>query len=162
MTPEPLPPQAPPAPGRANGAWREGSWGHSLPHRLWYGLVALGTATLSLTLLQLLLGQRLQQAQTDQIGSEVAFNLRLGELALERYGPRDLSEISGLRLAVAPLPGARPAPRAAAVAGPATDALLRTQAERLRQNLCQRLRPAHCPRVLPASSPPRGVWVEMA
>ncbi|MEB3169135.1 MAG: ATP-binding protein [Synechococcaceae cyanobacterium] len=162
MTPEPLPPQAPPAPGRANGAWREGSWGHSLPHRLWYGLVALGTATLSLTLLQLLLGQRLQQAHTDQIGPEVAFNLRLGELALERYGPRDLSEISGLRLAVAPLPGARPAPRAAAVAGPATDALLRTQAERLRQNLCQRLRPAHCPRVLPASSPPRGVWVEMA
>ena len=80
-------------------------------HWLGYGAVALGTAALSLALLQVLLGQRLQQAQLNQLGSEVAFNLRLGELALERFSPRDLSELSGMRLAVGGSPDGVPPPR---------------------------------------------------
>lgn len=149
----------------------EGPLHLNLRHWLGYGAVALGTAALGLGLLQLLLAQRWQQAQIQQMGSEVAFNLRLGELALERYSPRDLSEISGLRLKVGAAPEARPPqrPRAAASVGAvgavavgAVDGQLALQAARLRQNLCQRLRPAHCPQVLPANATPRGVWVELA
>ncbi len=126
---------------------------------------------LCLGLLQLLLGERLQQAQIKQMGSQVAFNLRLGELALERYGPRDLSEISGLRLAVGALPaadaqsgtGAGGAPAGTGAGGaPAADPLLALQAVRLHQQLCQRLAPGRCPDVVPARSTPRGLWVEMA
>ena len=135
--------------------------GLRLRQRLGYGAVAVGMAALCLGLLQLLLGERLQQAQIKHLGSQVAFNLRLSELALERYAPRDLSEISGLRLAVAALP-ADPLSRPAAAGAPTVDRSLNIQAARLRQDLCQRLRPARCPAVRPAQSSPRGLWVEMA
>jgi two-component system osmolarity sensor histidine kinase EnvZ len=119
-----------------------------------YGAVAAGTTALSLLLLHLLMGRRVEQAQLRQMGSEVAFNLRLGEVALERFSPESLGEISGLRLVVGsrPEPGATPPSRSA-------DPRLRRQAERLRRELCQRL--PRCPAVWPASSRPRGVWVEM-
>jgi two-component system osmolarity sensor histidine kinase EnvZ len=116
--------------------------------------VASGTTALSLLLLHLLLGRRVEQAQLRQMGSEVAFNLRLGEVALERFSPDSLGEISGLRLVV----GSRPEP---GQAGPihSADPRLRLQAESLRQELCASL--PRCPAVWPASSRPRGVWVEM-
>ena len=140
----------------------EGVLGLRLRQRLGYGAVAVGMAALCLGLLQLLLGERLQQAQIKQIGSQVAFNLRLGELALERYAPSDLSEISGLRLAVGALPAANPLSSPGAGGAPPADPLLALQAVRLHQHLCQRLPPARCPAVLPARSAPRGLWVEMA
>jgi two-component system osmolarity sensor histidine kinase EnvZ len=116
--------------------------------------VATGATALSLLLLHLLLGRRVEQAQLRQMGSEVAFNLRLGEVALERFSPDSLAEISGLRLVV----GSRPEP---AEPRPLrrSDPRLQSQAERLRRELCQRL--ARCPVVWPASTRPRGVWVEM-
>ena len=164
------------SPGRGGVAWGA-RFGLRWRQRLGYGAVAVGMTALCLGLLQLLLGERLQQAQIKQMGAQVAFNLRLGELALERYGPRDLSEISGLRLAVGALPaaeaqsareaqsapGAGGAPAGTGAGGaPAADPLLALQAVRLHRHLCQRLPPGRCPAVVPARSTPRGLWVEMA
>jgi two-component system osmolarity sensor histidine kinase EnvZ len=69
-----------------------------------YALVGAGVSALSLVLLQTLLAQRLERAQIAQMGPEVAFNLRLGELALERLPPAALSRLSGLPLRVGELP----------------------------------------------------------
>ncbi len=126
----------------------------SLQRALGYGAVGTGATALSLLLLHLLLGRRVEQAQLRQMGSEVAFNLRLGEVALERFSPGSLGEISGLRLVV----GSRPEADGG-LPSQGADHRLRRQAERLRQELCQRL--PRCPAVWPSSSGPRGVWVEM-
>ncbi len=125
-------------------------WRPSLARTLGYLLVASGVAALSLLLLQLLVGRRLAQQQLTQKGSEVASNLLLGEVALERFSPAVLSEISGMELMV----GQRPEPEATA------DRRLRWQSQRLRRELCRRLE--RCPAVWPAHAPRRGVWVEMA
>ncbi len=125
-------------------------WRPSLARTLGYLLVASGVAALSLLLLQLLVGRRLAQQQLTQKGSEIASNLLLGEVALERFSPEVLSEISGMQLMV----GQRPEPEATA------DRRLRWQSQRLRRELCRRLE--RCPAVRPAHTPRRGVWVEMA
>lgn len=104
-------------------------------------------SALSLVLLQALLAQRLERAQIAQMGPEVAFNLRLGELALERLPPAALSRLSGLPLRVGELPPT------------GGDGRLAVQAERLQQALCRQL--SHCPPVLPAAGDPRGVWVAL-
>ncbi len=127
---------------------------HPLRRGLGYGALAVGATALSLLLLQLLLGRRVEQAQLRQMGSEVAFNVSLTELALERFSPAAVGEISGLRLVV----GSRPEPDRPARSRP-VDQRLRPQAERLRRELCDRL--VRCPVVWPSSSAPRGVWVEM-
>ena len=104
-------------------------------------------------MLQQLLGRRLEQLQIRQLGSELAAGVVLGEVALERFSPQVLGEISGLRLAV----GAAPAGRAVPDRG------LQRQTLLLRQQICRRL--SHCPRLLPSPSGaagPRGVWVELA
>ena len=51
-----------------------------------YVLAGAGISALGLVVLQSLLAQRLERAQIAQMGPEVAFNLRLGELALDRSG----------------------------------------------------------------------------
>ena len=112
-----------------------------------YVLVGVGVSALSLALLQGLLAQRLERAQISQMGPEVAFNLRLGELALDRLPPAALARLSGLPLRV----GASP-PRSA-------DPRLRRQAQALQRELCRRLRP--CPPVLPAAAARPGLWVEL-
>ena len=112
-----------------------------------YALVGAGVSALSLALLQALLAQRLERAQIAQMGPEVAFNLRLGELALERLPPAALSRLSGLPLRVGELPPT------------GGDGRLAVQAERLQQALCRQL--SHCPPVLPAAGDPRGVWVAL-
>lgn len=112
-----------------------------------YALVGAGVSALSLVLLQALLAQRLERAQIAQMGPEVAFNLRLGELALERLPPAALSRLSGLPLRVGELPPT------------GGDGRLAVQAERLQQALCRQL--SHCPPVLPAAGDPRGVWVAL-
>ncbi|MEB3332769.1 MAG: ATP-binding protein [Synechococcaceae cyanobacterium] len=131
--------------GRARAEWRG---------RLGYLAVALGAAALSLLALQLVLGRRLEQARMQQMGVELTGNLRLASLALERFGPGDLAEISGMRLAVGGLPDP------AAVRLGSSDPLLRRQAVQLQRALCLRLSP--CPGVQPAAvGGVRGVWIEL-
>ncbi|MEI6616790.1 MAG: histidine kinase, partial [Cyanobium sp. ELA507] len=71
---------------------------------LGYGLAGLGLAALVLLVLQLLVGRRLVAQRQQQLVTEVAANLVLGEVALERFTPATLAEIGGLRLAVGPPP----------------------------------------------------------
>ena len=132
----------------------ERAWRPPLGRTLGYLLAGTGAAAFCLLLLQLLLGRRLAQQQLVQTGSEVAANVVLGEVALERFSPEVLGQISGMQLVVGqqPEPGAMPRLRG--------DRRLRWQTLRLQTELCHRL--ARCPAVRPASSPRRGVWVEMA
>ena len=112
-----------------------------------YALVGAGVSALSLALLQALLAQRLERAQVIQLGPEVAFNLRLGELALDRLPPAALARLSGLPLRVGATP---PVSR---------DGRLQRQAGQLQQELCREMAP--CPPVLPAAGERPGVWVEL-
>ncbi|MEN9861524.1 MAG: hypothetical protein RLZZ515_2006 [Cyanobacteriota bacterium] len=112
-----------------------------------YALAGAGVSALSLVLLQALLAQRLERAQIIQLGPEVAFNLRLGELALDRLPPAALSRLSGLPLRV----GANPPL--------SRDGRLQRQARQLQQELCREINP--CPPVLPAGGERPGVWVEL-
>ena len=112
-----------------------------------YGLVGLGVALLGTAQLQLLLADRLQRDRIAQLGPEVLFQVRLGELALDRLPPAALARLSGLPLRV----GGRPPV--------SRDRQLARQAALLRQELCRALQP--CPDVLPADSARRGVWVEL-
>ncbi|MBW0181840.1 MAG: histidine kinase [Vulcanococcus sp.] len=117
------------------------------PAAVKYALVGAGVSALSLALLQALLAQRLERAQILQLGPEVAFNLRLGELALDRLPPAALSRLSGLPLRV----GANPPI--------STDRRLQRQARQLQQELCREIAP--CLPVLPAAGERPGVWVEL-
>ena len=117
------------------------------PAAVRYALVGAGVSALSLALLQALLAQRLERAQVIQLGPEVAFNLRLGELALDRLPPAALSRLSGLPLRV----GANPP-----LSG---DRRLQRQARQLQLELCREIAP--CPPVLPAGGERPGVWVEL-
>jgi len=112
-----------------------------------YALAGAGLSGFCLVVLQTLLAQRLERAQITQMGPEVAFNLRLGELALDRLPPQALSRLSGLPLRV----GSRPPV--------SDDGRLRRQAEQLQTELCRRLKP--CPPVLPAAAATPGLWVEL-
>ncbi len=112
-----------------------------------YALAGAGLSALCLAVLQTLLAQRLERAQISQMGPEVAFNLRLGELALDRLPPQALSRLSGLPLRV----GASPPV--------SDDGRLSRQAQQLQQELCRRLKP--CPPVLPAAAATPGLWVEL-
>ena len=117
------------------------------PAAVRYALVGAGVSVLSLALLQALLAQRLERAQILQLGPEVAFNLRLGELALDRLPPAALARLSGLPLRV----GAHPPL--------SRDGRLQRQARQLQQELCREIAP--CPPVLPAAAARPGVWVEL-
>lgn len=117
------------------------------PAAVRYALVGAGVSALSLALLQTLLAQRLERAQIIQLGPEVAFNLRLGELALDRLPPAALARLSGLPLRVGADP---PVSR---------DARLQRQARQLQQELCREIKP--CPPVLPAETTRPGAWVEL-
>lgn len=112
-----------------------------------YVLVGLGVALLSTVQLQLLLAERLQRDRIAQQGSEVLFQLRLAELALDRIPPARLARLSGLPLRVGAEPPRSPEP------------VLEAQAKLLRQQLCEG--PASCPTVVPAVGDRRGVWVEL-
>jgi two-component system osmolarity sensor histidine kinase EnvZ len=131
----------------------ERPWRLSLGRTLAYLVAGTGAAALSLLLLHLLVGRRLAQQQLIQTGSEVASNLVMGEVALERFSPEVLGQISGMQLVV----GSRP--ESAALALDRGDRRLLWQTKRLQAELCRRL--GHCPAVRPASMPRRGVWVEM-
>ena len=150
-------PDLPPAPliGAPLAGWRR---------RLGYGASTAGFTALALLLLQLLLAQQLEQQQRRQLATQVAGNVLLAELGLERFSPVALADLSDMRLAVGPRP-----PAAASPGQPAPLAL-RQQAEALRNDLCRRL--SHCPLIWPTGSRPigpnapirspgRGAWVEL-
>ncbi|MCU0529178.1 MAG: ATP-binding protein [Cyanobium sp. Prado107] len=109
---------------------------------LGYGACGLGLWLLSLLMIQSLLGRRIVGARMSQLGSEVAFSLRLGELALERYPMEAVAELSGLQLASQPPP--------ASLRG-------RRQAAALKAELCEQL--GYCREVVAAGNQ---LWVEMA
>ena len=146
-------PTASPVPPDLVGPRQSASGGRR--HGLLYPAVALGVTVLSLVLLQLLVGRRLAEQQLQQLSTQVAANLVLGEVALERFSPSVLAQLSGLRLAV----GARPEAPAPTRVRPRADRPLRRQARQLRSELCRHL--PRCPAVWPNESGPRGVWVEM-
>ncbi|MEX1316752.1 MAG: ATP-binding protein [Synechococcaceae cyanobacterium] len=110
-----------------------------------YGACGVALWLLSLLLIQSLLARRIERARMGRLGSEVAFNLRLGELALERLPMEAVAELSGLQLA-----GAPPAGSAASGRG-------RREAAALEAELCEQL--GYCRTVVPASD---RLWVEMA
>lgn len=106
-----------------------------------YAAVGLGLWLLSLLLVQTLLSRRLARSQMVQLGSEVAFSLRLGELALESYPMDGVAELSGLELAEDhPPPGARGG----------------AEAEALHAELCSQL--GFCREVVAAGG---SLWVEV-
>lgn len=147
ITPD-LPPE--PLPDAPLAGWRR---------RLGYGASTAGFTALALLLLQLLLAQQLEQQQRRQLATQVAGNVLLAELGLERFSPVALADLSNMHLAVGPRPPA------AANPGQPAPLALRQQAEALRNDLCRRL--SHCPLVWPSGpsaptrSPGRGAWVEL-
>lgn len=118
----------------------------------WGGLLA-GSWLLGVLMLQLLFGQRLERLQVQRLGRELALNLRLSELILERYPPTLISELTGLDLQIAVIPSGPDRP----------DQATQQRAEALRLELCSRMNV--CPRILPAAptenidSPQ--VWIEL-
>ena len=112
-----------------------------------YGLVGLAVALLSSVQLQLLLAERLQRDRMSQLGAEVLFQVRLGELALDRLPPAALARLSGLPLRVGATVPSRAEPS------------LTAEASLLRRELCRHLAP--CPQVRPLAGARRGVWVEL-
>jgi hypothetical protein len=123
---------------RVGAGWR---------HGLLYPAVALGATALSLLLLQMLVGRRRAEQQLQQLVPQVTANLVLAEVALERFSPPALAQLSGLRLAVGP----RPEAGSIAVAAGSLDPRLRLQARLLRSELCRHL--PRCPAVWPGSRP---------
>ncbi len=95
---------------------------------------------LALLLLQVLFGRQLERMQTLQLGRDLALNVRLTELTLERYPPELISELTGLELQVSEQPAAP---------GRETRASAQRSQE-LQQVLCSRL--SHCPELRPAPS----------
>ena len=116
----------------------------------WSGLV-LGSWALCLLVLQVLFGRQLEMLQTVQLGRDLSLNVRLTELALERYPPGLVSELTGLDLAVIDRP---PDPLR-------FDHSLQRQTDALQRQLCQRL--SHCPILVPfsAEGAQRGAWIEL-
>ena len=118
----------------------------------WGGLLS-GSWVLAVLILQLLFGQRLERLQIERLGQELALNLRLSELILERYPPSLVSELTGLDLQIALVPAAPEQ----------VDPGSQQRLEALRQELCRRM--TLCPRLRPAAAidakDPAQVWIEL-
>ena len=123
-------------------------WSPLLAALLRWSALGLGSWALCLLALQLLFGRQVEALQTVQLGRNLALNVRLTELSLERYPPHLVSELTGLQLAVVNKPSSQPPPPPA----------LAQQANALQQELCRRL--AHCPMVV-ANGSSWDVWVEL-
>ena len=127
--------------GLTRGLARFGAWGTGL----------LTCWLLVLLLLQVLFGRQLERTQTLQLGRDLALNIRLTELTLERYPPGLISELTGLELQVSAQPAAPGRERQASA----------QRRQELRQVLCSRL--SHCRELRPAPSragTPE-VWIEL-
>ena len=123
------------------GLTRFGIWGTTL----------ISSWLLALLVLQVLFGRQLERNQTLQLGRDLALNVRLTELTLERYPPALISELTGLELLVSQQPS-----------GPNKEAQAMVQRrQELQQVLCARL--THCPELRPAvnrAGTPE-VWIEL-
>ena len=73
-----------------------------------WGTTLLTSWMLALLVLQVLFGRQLEQSQTLQLGRDLALNVRLTELTLERYPPALISELTGLELLVSQRPSGPP------------------------------------------------------
>ena len=105
--------------GVPRGLLRLGVWGTTL----------LASWMLALLVLQVLVGRQLERFQTLQLGRDLALNVRLTELTLERYPPALISELTGLELLVSQRPS-----------GPQREMQAMAQRRReLQQVLCSRL-----------------------
>ena len=122
----------------------------------WSSLL-LGSWLLCLMWMQLLFGRELNRLQTLQLGRDLALNIRLTELTLERYPPALIKELTGLDLVIAVQPP-----------GPERDDRSNDDRRReLQQELCSRL--SHCPMLLPAASDETAavqgggqqIWIEL-
>ena len=82
------------------------SWQKRLSSLLGWGSLALGSSAFCLLVFQALFGRQLEQLQTIQLGRDLALNVRLTELALERYPPHLVAELTGLDLVVTVRPKA--------------------------------------------------------
>ena len=80
------------------GLTRFGIWGTTL----------ISSWLLALLVLQVLFGRQLERNQTLQLGRDLALNVRLTELTLERYPPALISELTGLELLVSQRPSGPP------------------------------------------------------
>ena len=127
---------------------RRRSWTLLFRALIGWSALGFGSWALCLLMLQMLFGRQVEALQTVQLGRDLALNVRLAELALERYPPHLVSELTGLDLAVVQQPSSDP---------PASPALQR-QAQALQEELCRRL--AHCPMVV-AKGQRWDVWVEL-
>ena len=79
---------------------------------LWSGTL-LGSWLISLLLLQALFGRQMDRLQIQQLGRNLALNVRLTELTLERYPPSLISDLTGLELMVGDNPIQPDQPQAA-------------------------------------------------
>ncbi len=116
----------------------------------WFGL-GIGIWTFCLLILQILFGRQLEMHQTALLGRDLSLNVRLTELALERYPPGLVSELTGLDLGVMVQP-----PKPSRV-----EASLQRQTIALQKALCKRL--SHCPMLVPFQDRTSGrvVWIEL-
>ena len=80
--------------GVPRGLLRLGVWGTTL----------LASWMLALLVLQVLVGRQLERFQTLQLGRDLALNVRLTELTLERYPPALISELRRIELLVSQRP----------------------------------------------------------
>jgi two-component system osmolarity sensor histidine kinase EnvZ len=124
----------------------------ALPLRL--AAYFVGGWGVTLLVLQGLLGSQLERAQIVEMGPDVAQNIRLSELALERFPPAIVSQLSGLVLADGSL--SAPIPEGVELS---SDGLQLDRALRLRRELCRRL--PHCPRVVASGGELPGAWIEL-
>ena len=117
---------------------------------LWSGTL-LGSWLISLLLLQALFGRQMDRLQIQQLGRNLALNVRLTELTLERYPPSLISDLTGLELMVGDNPIQPDQPQAAQ----------KRRINELQAVLCNRL--SHCPTLLPAGriEGSTEVWVEL-
>ena len=120
---------------------RFGAWGTTL----------LACWMLALLLLQALFGRQLERSQTLQLGRDLALNIRLAELTLERYPPALISELTGLELQVSERP-----------AGPGRETQASAQRrQELKQVLCSRLSYCRVLRAAPSRAGTPEVWIEL-
>ena len=111
--------------------------------------VLFGSWALFLLLLQGLFGRQVDRLQVVRLGRELALQVRLTELTLERYPPTLIQELTGLDLVVVERPASRANP----------SLVQQGHQQVLRQALCERLR--ECPVIVPADQRDPAVWIEL-
>lgn len=111
--------------------------------------VLLSSWAVFLLLLQSLFGRQVDRMQVLRLGRELALQVRLTELTLERYPPILIQDLTGLDLLVVQRPSVKAAPSAVQL----------EHQQVLTDALCQRLR--ECPVLLPVDQVDPAVWIEL-